>query len=459
MSAVEFESLFGKRQGEIKLGLQNMRRALEILDLAGGRPLTITIGGTNGKGTSAGFLAMLCTALGQRVGLYTSPHLRDFGERFWVNGQSCDHVAIKSFLAGIRQKLGDFYHELSFFEVTTLIALSLFREYRVDLQILEVGLGGRLDATNAIDTDMAAVVSVDLDHTHYLGDSLEAIAREKVAIMRPNRPLFVGQLNTQARVMDLVADTCQQSLVPLFCFGRDFWIEDDCVFCQVGALAKPLRFELPLWIAEHPSYPMRHNFALALAMFIHLRQLSNRDLASLEAECSLASRAIGTTDKEKPPSLRARFEKTTLDHPQLGRHLLLLDVCHNPASVAALVEALEQTDRVFASDHEQGLDASVKFDALFCPLLDKDVSAMLDQLRPAVARLALVSLSGERSIRSGDIPERHRDLPLYPSFSEAILRLGKRSAQSPLVICGSLIGVGQALEEFSGYTLSGWQLM
>lgn len=178
--------------------LERMRTLLGALDLATPRARVITVGGTNGKGSVTATLEAVARAGGLRVGLYTSPHLSRYTERIRLDGAEIDEPTLVAVFERIEAARGD--TTLTYFEYGTLAALAAFADADVDLAILEVGLGGRLDAVNAIDADVAVVVSISLDHTEYLGDTLEAIGREKAGIFRAGRPALYGSLAMPASV-------------------------------------------------------------------------------------------------------------------------------------------------------------------------------------------------------------------------------------------------------------------
>ena len=150
----------------------------------------ISIAGTNGKGTCAHFLERSLRAQGRRTGLYTSPHLLRFNERFRIDGIAVDDLALCAAFERVEQARGG--EALTFFEFTTLAGLTLFEQAKLDVVILEVGLGGRLDAVNVVDADVAIVTRIGIDHTEYLGDTRDAIAHEKAGIFRPDCPAIVA---------------------------------------------------------------------------------------------------------------------------------------------------------------------------------------------------------------------------------------------------------------------------
>lgn len=227
---------------EIELGLTRTREVaarLGVLELPG---KVITIAGTNGKGSTATLTERLARAAGCRTALYTSPHIRHFGERVRLDGRPVDDdVLCQAFrrVKDARQGV-----PLTWFEFTTLAALLVFREASPDLVILEVGLGGRLDAVNVIDADVAVVTSVGLDHTDWLGDSRELIALEKAGIRRPGRPLVWGEPDPTAEVQAL----CQREGVPLLRAEVDFGVDGNALYWSVGTEQRRARLtgDVPL---------------------------------------------------------------------------------------------------------------------------------------------------------------------------------------------------------------------
>lgn len=173
----------------IDMGLERVAQVRERLDIRFDCPV-ITVGGTNGKGSTCAMLESILLQAGYRVGLYTSPHLLDFNERARVNGEIASDAALTEQFAAVEAARGDV--SLTYFEFTTLAILRLFSQAKLDAVILEVGLGGRLDAVNVIDADVAIVTSVDIDHTEYLGDTREQIGFEKAGIFRAAVPPFAA---------------------------------------------------------------------------------------------------------------------------------------------------------------------------------------------------------------------------------------------------------------------------
>src|SRR5436190_11235204 len=175
---------------EIALGLERVRAVAVVMGLHRPAPVVITVAGTNGKGSTVAFLEAMCRAAGHRVGAYTSPHLLRYNERVRIDGRDADDAALCASFERIEAARGA--TALTYFEFGTLAALDLFERAALDVALLEVGLGGRLDAVNLVDADAAIVTTVDLDHQDWLGTDRAAIAREKAGVFRVGRPAVIG---------------------------------------------------------------------------------------------------------------------------------------------------------------------------------------------------------------------------------------------------------------------------
>ncbi len=188
----------------IELGLERVRTVWERLGAPAPAPLVITVGGTNGKGSTVAFLEAMLAADGRRVGAYTSPHLLRYNERVRVAGDDVDDAALIDAFERIEAARAEGPGDpvaLTYFEYGTLAALWIFSRSALDVAVLEVGLGGRLDAVNLVDADAAIVTTVDLDHQDWLGDDRDSIGREKAGIFRAGRPAIVGESEPPATLL------------------------------------------------------------------------------------------------------------------------------------------------------------------------------------------------------------------------------------------------------------------
>lgn len=200
----------------IELGLGRVRQVAERLGVLSPGVPVVTVAGTNGKGSVTALLEALLQAHGLRAGVYTSPHILRFNERIRVDGRAADDASIMAALARVEAARGDV--SLTYFEYTTLAALLLFRDSALDAWVLEIGLGGRLDAVNILDADVAVLTSVGLDHQDWLGDTREAIGREKAGVFRAHRPAVVGDTDPPASVLQAIAALPARGVLA----GRDF---------------------------------------------------------------------------------------------------------------------------------------------------------------------------------------------------------------------------------------------
>ncbi|MBP3221589.1 MAG: bifunctional tetrahydrofolate synthase/dihydrofolate synthase [Neisseriaceae bacterium] len=334
--------------GKIDLGLERISQVKQHMALNPTCPV-ITVGGTNGKGSVCAFLTQIYVQAGYKVGTLTSPHLLRFNERIAINGTPVEDDTIIQAFEKIEQSRGK--TALSYFEFNALAAVLIFMQQAVDVMILEVGLGGRLDATNAWDADVSVVVSVDLDHQHFLGDTVEKVAFEKAGIFRPNRPAICGQNPPPKSLVDYA----QQIGSPLLSFKQDFDIayhdEKQWSFQfnpqnhLSGSLKDRKRNALPL-PALRGDYQI-DNAAVALAVVECLFNHLPVDNGAIRQGLLLAENA-------------GRFQVLA------GRPIRVFDVGHNPHAARALKKNLRK------------LPFAKRRIAVFSMLADKDIHQVID---------------------------------------------------------------------------------
>ncbi|TVP93011.1 MAG: bifunctional folylpolyglutamate synthase/dihydrofolate synthase [Thioalkalivibrio sp.] len=297
---------------KIDLSLERVGAVADTLGLREQAPVTVLVAGTNGKGTVATMVAALLQQLGFRVGLYTSPHLLQYNERVAIDGIPASDTDLCRAFAAVDVARGT--RPLTYFEFGTLGAGWLFREKRVDFQVLEVGLGGRLDAVNVWDADVAAITCVDLDHQAWLGNDREQIGREKAGIMRAGRPVALGEETPPASVLDAALGLG----APISRLGRDYWLQPEPEgagwrWCWAGT---SMQLELGAGAREQLTGARGRNAATALAV-LHLLGLQER----------LTPDAVRAGLSASPP---ARLQRLP------GSPEWLLDVAHNPQSAREL---------------------------------------------------------------------------------------------------------------------------
>ncbi|MBJ9619476.1 bifunctional tetrahydrofolate synthase/dihydrofolate synthase [Burkholderia multivorans] len=329
----------------IDMGLTRIGQVKAALQLEFACPV-ITVGGTNGKGSTCAFLETILVRAGYKVGCHTSPHLLEFNERARVNGEVVGDAELLPHFEAVEAARTSLPEpvSLTYFEFTTLAILHLFASRGLDAVILEVGLGGRLDAVNIIDTDCAIVTSIDIDHTEYLGDTREKIAFEKAGIFRPGKPAICGDPAAPQTLVDHAAAIGAD----LWLVGRDFRYE-----AQPGAERQQWSY-----IGRDKRYP-----ALAYPALRGANQLINASaaLAALEAlrpqlPVSAQDIRLGLANVELP----GRFQVLP------GKPAIVLDVAHNPHAAAVLEQNLGNmgffpyTYAVFGAMHDKDIDGVLR---------------------------------------------------------------------------------------------------
>ncbi|MBL0945254.1 MAG: bifunctional tetrahydrofolate synthase/dihydrofolate synthase [Hydrogenophaga sp.] len=409
----------------IDMGLERVqavaRRMALKLDAA-----VITVAGTNGKGSTCAMLESIYGQSGYRTGVYTSPHLVHFEERCRIDGQPVAAAELVPAMAEVevarKGQGGEPEVSLSYFEFTTLAILRTIARAGVDVAILEVGLGGRLDAVNIIDADCAVITSIDLDHTAILGPDRESIGREKAGIMRTGRPVVVSDPMPPASLID----HAREIDADLWRVGVDFHFAGDKQ--QWG------------W-ATHPSRGGRRYSGLAYPALRGANQLVNAAgvlgaIEALRARLPVTAQAVraGLALVELP----GRFQILP------GTPTLVLDVAHNPHSVAALTENLDAMG-FYPCTH-----------AVFGAMADKDLDAMLARVAPLVDRWYLCDLPLPRAIKAADLAPRIQALPAgdralagtFASPSQALAAALEASAPADrIAVFGSFHTVGGVLQD------------
>jgi dihydrofolate synthase/folylpolyglutamate synthase len=316
----------------------------------------LTVGGTNGKGSVCAYLESILLRAGFRTGLYTSPHLLRYNERVRINGGEIDDESLLRAFERIERARGEV--SLTYFEFGTLAAALIFNQSRLDVAILEVGLGGRLDAVNLFDADCAAVISVDLDHMNLLGPTRESIGFEKAGIFRSARPAVCADPDPPASLLAHARSIGAH----LRRIGIDFGYEAQGQHWRYfGPAGK--RNALP-----HPALRGAHQLGNAAAAIAVLDELKSKLPVSMQAlRMGLAS-----------ASLPGRFQVLP------GRPAVVLDVAHNPHAARALVRCLQA---------HRGFRRTI---AVFAMLADKDIAAVAETVKTRIDRWYVASLPGPR---------------------------------------------------------------
>ena len=387
--------LYGLQRFGIKLGLENIRRLIAELHIDLRRSRVIHVAGTNGKGSVCAMIDSILRANGYRTGLFTSPHLVTFRERIRVNGEMISEDAVASGLTALRDLIRDWDPHPTFFEITTALALAHFSNTTIDIAILETGLGGRLDATNAVQSDVSVITSIALDHQQWLGQSLREIASEKAGIIKPKIPVVsASQASDAEKVIRSRAAECEAPLE---------LVNDSYQKTPVGLSGEY----------------QKQNAALATSAI----RSAKIDIDDLSIESGLAS-----------IDWPARFQR--------WNNRIVIDGAHNPAAARVLA----QTWRESFGDQRASLILAI--------LSDKDLRGICEALAPIASFVLLPKIRSERAtppdklakILSANTPS----LPYSATQSIADALDQARAKPNPILLTGSLHFAGEALAYLRG---------
>lgn len=404
----------------IDLGLERVRNVLERLNWKPPSCPVITVAGTKGKGSSVAILDSIYRAAGYRVGVFTSPHLRRYHERISIAGRQITSTELCVLFERIDDARGDI--SLTYFEFNTLAALLAFDTAKLDVWILEVGMGGRLDAVNVVDADVALVTSIGLDHTEWLGTDLNSIAREKAGIFRCGKPaVFGSELMPEA-----IADVAKQVGAPLFRAGHDFHHSQQ-IDGWSWSMGQSKRTELPL-----PAIEGSIQLDNASSAIVVVQLLAPRVPITMQA----------LVQGLRLLRLSGRFQVITPDAISIQSHAeWILDVAHNALSAEVLASHLQARKRC-------------KTLAIFGVMSDKDVIGMVNALSAQVDYWLPVGFLGSRALPASELVERLREAQVRvigsaQNIEEACqqaLELSTQLGFERILVCGSFMTVGPVLD-------------
>jgi dihydrofolate synthase / folylpolyglutamate synthase len=402
----------------IDLTLERSRAVAEHLDIRFSCPV-ITVGGTNGKGSTCAMLESILRCAGYRVGLYTSPHLLRFNERARIDGGSPADAALIEQFEVVEAARGEI--SLTYFEFTTLAILRLFQQARLDAVVLEVGLGGRLDTVNLVDADCAIVTSVDLDHMDYLGPTREHIGFEKAHIYRAGRPAICADPQPPRSLLEVA----KKLAADLWLFGRDFNYQGDRQQWNYAGRALR-RTSLP-----YPALRGANQLLNASGALAALEALADRLPVSQQA----VRQGLLAVD------LPGRFQVLP------GRPAVILDVAHNPHAAAVLAQNLD-TMGFFPETY-----------AVFGMLRDKDIAGVVKMIGGRVDHWYVGGTIGARGADAASVAQIvHAALGLqgtttiegFDSVAVAYDAAARRAApQDRIVVFGSFTTVADVMRSLS----------
>lgn len=395
----------------IALGLERVAQVLERLDATFDCPIFV-VAGTNGKGSVCAMLESILRAAGYRTGLYTSPHLLRYNERVRLEGREAGDAALCEAFAAVEAARAGV--ALTYFEFGTLAAAWLFARERLDAVVLEVGLGGRLDAVNAFDADCAVLTSVGIDHVEYLGNTREQIGLEKAGIFRGGRPAVVADPDPPRTVLD----AAQRLGAQLLLFDRDFgFTAQPGQWVYWGLAGRRSALAYP---ALRGAVQLRN----AAAVMAALDALRDRlPVSQQEIRCGLAQ-----------VTLPGRFQVLP------GRPQVILDVAHNAEAAGVLAENLRASGRAAQTIAVWGM------------LRDKDIEGFARALAPHITRWHLATLAAPRGASAGQLAQVLRSAGVAapaiehasPEAAFAAAR-GEAGENDKILVCGSFLTVAEVL--------------
>jgi dihydrofolate synthase/folylpolyglutamate synthase len=387
--------LYGLQRFGIKLGLENIQRLIPELHVDLGRARVIHVAGTNGKGSVCAMIDSILRAQQYRTGLFSSPHLVTFRERIRVNGEMISEDVVANGLTTIRDLVRDWDPHPTFFEVTTALGLKYFAEAKIDVAILETGLGGRLDATNAVQSDVSVITSIALDHQQWLGQSLREIASEKAGIIKPKIPVVSASQASDAEKM--ICSRAAECEAPLELVNDSYQ-------------------KTPVSLSGEYQ---KQNAALAIAA----ARAAKVDIDDSAIESGLAS-----------IDWPARFQR--------WNDRIVIDGAHNPAAA----HVLAKTWREFFGDQRGSLILAI--------LSDKDLRGICEALAPIADYVFLPKIRSERATPPDELAKIFA--AINPSLPYSILQSIAdafelaRAKPNPILLTGSLHFAGEALAYLRG---------
>ncbi len=428
----ELAYLYSLQQFGIKLGLANIRELCALLDNPQHSIKTIHVGGTNGKGSTAATLSAILHEAGYKVGLYTSPHLSNFTERIRINNIPIPEVRVAQLVRDIREGIG--YRNIipTFFEFTTALALVYFAEERVDIAVMEVGMGGRLDATNIINPLVSVITNVGYDHTEHLGALLEKITVEKCGIIKEHAPVVTSE--SEGEILSIIKKTAKDAGTAAYVYGRDFYVE-------------PVKIEIDY--SEFYYHGLRWKGILLKSPLAGRHQMFNIGVALYTIEL-LMKMGFNITGQQAAEGVRNVSWPGRLEILP-GNPQVLLDGAHNHAGTIALRKFIED---VLMTGKEQG-----KIVLIFGVLKDKDAYSMIGELIPCSTEVIITRPDTERGLPVEglkDIVERYGVNPHVTwTVSEALsLASDLTSPSDTIIVTGSLYVVGEARAIISNKCMS-----
>ena len=406
--------LFSLHTFGVKLGLDNIKNFMNVLSNPQISLNTFHIAGSNGKGSTAAFIASILQEMNYKVGLYTSPHFKKFNERIKINNEEISDVDIVEFLDKYNSEIDE--RKLTFFETTTALAFNYFHQNKIDFGVIETGLGGRLDATNVLNPLASVITSISLEHTNVLGDSIEKIANEKAGIIKDGIKVFIGMLPDKA--VEIIEETCSRKNCELFKL-QDYIIEKKH---SVELYTEEL--ELDEWIMPLKGKYQKYNAALA-ALTVS-KTLNNDNFRVIEN---------GIKNVVKNTGIQGRYEFFN------KKPDIIFDSAHNPEGIQNFINEFKLSKSNYSNTT-----------LLFGAMKDKAVKDMFELLRDSFDEIVLTEFENERASRISDLKKIAEEINLKTDTVENpagyVADFKKKDQSHCLVVLGSMYLLGNIKTEF-----------
>lgn len=403
------KKLYSLHQFGIKLGLDSTFKLLQQVGSPHEKLKCFHIAGSNGKGSTASFIASILIEMGFKVGLYTSPHFVRFNERIRINGKEIDDDYIANFVIGMEKYIDE--NEPTFFELTTAMAFQYFAENNIDLAVIETGLGGRLDSTNVINPLASIITSISLEHTNILGNTIEKIAYEKAGIIKKNVPVFTGELNqVAARV---IGDKAEELNCGYFPFNSFAVKKEDhvCLNTRVG--------EIKIYKTALPGFHQLMNASLAVKTVTEILDVR---------QPIFITRGINNVIVNS--KIQGRYEVVS------SQPRIIFDSAHNPEGIESFIKEFRKDGKNFRNRC-----------LIFCAMKDKDYQKMLELISEDFTKIYFTSIYFDRALTYEEFSESARRLGItFEKISdpvEFIAQFRRGNANDCLAILGSMYLLGE----------------
>jgi dihydrofolate synthase / folylpolyglutamate synthase len=407
------KKLFSLHQFGIKLGLENINGLLNYLGDPHKELKTIHVAGSNGKGSTSSFIASILMEAGYKTGLYTSPHFVKFNERIRINGNEIEDDFVVNFMNDLNDYIEK--HSPTFFELTTAMAFKYYKESKIDIAVVETGLGGRLDATNVINPVASVIASISYEHTNILGDTLEKIAFEKGGIIKNNSKVFLAKLPEPAReTLFKISSEKMCEVVALPDFIND---EDEYLSLKLND------YHYNIYSTPLPGKHQLYNSALAVLTLNKAVNINN-----------VKNINNGIRNVIKNSGIQGRYERVNL------KPMIIFDSAHNPEGIEVFANEFKKE---FAKYEENILLIAIKG--------DKDAKKMLEQLKPYFNKTMVSSFEHERAYTIDELNQVADELNInnercqYPV--QYIDEFRRERNNKCLVVLGSMYFLGEIKEQ------------